>query len=205
MTTFKLYETLAPVLLHLERLGASVALSISAPTRPSRTARFEEEFGLQLPETLKEFYTEVADGILLSWSLDEPKLYGGISIASFAELRLLRQRWMSAYEDINPSVAHVEDRDRATATWERMKDWLPVDETSGDQVCIDSRSGNVVTYSHESYDSTGNVIDQDVFSWIRNWSRLCFVHADGGWYGATSPGAKSADWRSDAFHHSCRI
>lgn len=206
MTTFQLYETLAPVLPHLERLGASVTLSIAAPTRSSRMTRFEEEFGLPLSETLKHFYSEVADGILVSWSLDEPKLYGGISIASFTEFRLQRQRWMSAYEDVRPSGGHAEDIDRAMATWERMKDWLPIDdEGSGDQICVDSQSGNVVTYSHESYDFTGNVIEQDLFSWIRNWSRLCFVHAEGGWYATTSPGARSADWNSDEFHPLCRL
>jgi cell wall assembly regulator SMI1 len=206
MTTFKLYETLAPVLLHLERLGASVTLSISEPTRLSRMTRFEDEFGLPLPESLKEFYTEVADGLLVSWSLEEPKLYGGVSIASFAELRLQRQRWMSAYEDIKPSGAYVKDMDRAMATWERMKDWLPIhDEGSGDQICVDARSGNIVWYSHASADYTGNVIDQDILRWIRNWSHLCFGHAEGGWYSTTSPGARSAEWNSDEFHSLCRI
>lgn len=209
--SLRLYETIAPVLTHLEELGASIGMFISTPTRSSLVERFEAEFNLSLPDAVREFYIKHADGLFLHWTIDALDVQGNLTIASLNELRLARQRWLNSDQGPKPIAKRVEPLDTALKTWERMANWLPIwEEGNGDLGCIDAATGQIVWHCHDWADggdgTNGYVIESDILNLIRNWASVCFSTPKSlSWWHVTSATQDAADWNSDEFDARCRL
>lgn len=206
----KLYEIICPVLMHVEQLGAAIDVSIKAPTKMSRVDRFEFDFGLNMPDSIRQFYTDVADGLTIAWHIDDYALQGRIEIASLKELRLFRERWLSGDRGPKPESKYFDDIGAALTVWERMANWIPIwDEGNGDLGCIDTNTGQVVYHAHDWWAPTGNngnPIEANILSLIENWSRVSFAYTpDRSWRAITSPFRDAVDWGADDFDPRCRV
>ena len=201
----KLFETTAA---RLSTAGIAAHFSHGAPVTSAQIHRCEDECGVPMPSTLRQFYLDVGDGLTFHWTIDPSNAslpFCQLNVPSIAELKSAIAYLLMLNECLVDDDFHkAQEQTLARIHYQRQKVLYPFLKCNADVLCIETIGENqaVVFHDHEwsSYvhGDSGTLIARSLAEFWHGWSTVAFVEPKDFWWPGTQ-NAFGTEWSVERF------
>jgi len=201
---------------HLASVGVSFHAELNPPTTASDIESAQERIGFLLPPDYVDFVTGFANGLSISWSLDDGP-FAAFELApleSSVSSALGMRDWRFYDDDAAREYGfpYTADPELALVTNRLMHNWIPLHaEGNGDNFALNLNPdgyGNVVFDHHSWLDGgtgeNGFLMGATLTSFLESWATVCFAQPKSLWWKSVLTDS-GVDWASSEFDDRFRL
>lgn len=187
----------------LETRGIAVKLEFGPDVSPLTFEELQQASGLPIPQSLRQFYSEIGDGLTFHWSLNDneaTKTFCRLNIPTLTQLLV----GINYLQMLNDCLADHDFRETAHREYQRQLTYFPFLTDNTDLICIEPTAGQeaVVFHDHEwSFYTTGDsgiLLANSLKEFWHGWSEVGFVEPLEHWWPKTT-GSAGTIWSVEEF------
>ncbi len=192
----------------LAALGIAVDLQNGVPVAASRIRQCEQEWAVLFPSSVRQFYMELGDGLMLRWFIDRSNIampFGSLWVPRLRDLKMgidsLRM-FNQCFADYD--FRETEEPEVAKHHYQRQLSFFPFREENSDLICIETVDDRetVVFFDHEwpcySRGDSGLFLGDSLHAFWMGWSSVGFAHPKLHWWPGTV-GERGTEWSEERF------
>jgi hypothetical protein len=192
----------------LGSVGIAAQLERGGPVTAQQIARYERDWATSIPQSIRQFYFDVGDGLEFRWFIDRLD-----ALSPFCWLKVPQLSDLKGMIDylhmLNDCLADHEFREarqpeRAIRHYRRQLTFFPFLQDNADLMCVEvcGEREQVVFHDHEwSFHEDGDsglILAPSLLEFWQGWSNVGFVQPTQLWWPGTIKG-QATEWSIDRF------